>query len=537
MGGRSVMLRTMPKQCAVTLLLRSLNDVEALRVNRLTSRFFERTANDPTLEEIAAAQAQNAVFQALKAVSMGSGSSPTQAERRQAYALTRCDYEQLAHKQVADELGLSLRQFYRELGEGRRRFETALKRAAEKREAAKANVERIVDVSEIEQQRIRFLALNGHYADAIASAAYLENSASGDRDRARACLLHAEVLAEDGDPAAMERAGRRLMELPQKALPYSPGAMLTRLIGLRSRALFVAGDPVGAYASAKTLRAHPFIPATAQERTLCSLAFVQSAALRSLFGETHDVERDLVVARDLATDVSGPLVPLLRSKLGLIAAEALLLRHDVQRAKDLITTAWEQALSAGLGVTAIDAALTFAVAEMLDGNFAEACAITEKVLQRFEHLHVREEPWFIAGAAEIFAAAGQRTVALDLVRRYRDADSPHVARGWMRRAMEAQMLVDEGRFGEARTINEDAISFFRRSDMKRLLGFSLRIAALIDEQVGDRTAMRDHIVESVELLERFGQASSFAKSLELSARMTSNRRHARRAKEILTGRQ
>lgn len=69
--------------------------------------------------------------------------------------------------------------------------------------------------------------------------------------------------------------------------------------------------------------------------------------------------------------------------------------------------------------------------------------------------------------------------------------------------------------------------------MMRPLGFSLSLAAQIDEAFGDGQAMRAHIVASVELLERYGHPRALAKTFALSAHMTGNDAHARQAVELL----
>jgi hypothetical protein len=99
--------------------------------------------------------------------------------------------------------------------------------------------------------------------------------------------------------------------------------------------------------------------------------------------------------------------------------------------------------------------------------------------------------------------------------------------------MEAGCLFEAGDFRGARRISAAAIPTFRKQRMLRPLGYGLRIAAEIEEALGNGDAMREHIRESVELLERFGHPRSYARALACSSRMTGNAEHGRRAAELV----
>lgn len=527
----------MPKQCGVAKLLRSLNDVDELRVNELTSVFFDRTGCDARLEEDAAARAKGAVRKALASIARGHASGSR--EHRQMRAVVRCDFEIVPHKQVAHELGVGMRQLYRDLRDGRACFERALRRDARVRTADAASaaplIASLIDVRDIEIQRVRSLAFNGRYADARSSAEAFERGASAEDDRVRAALLRTEALAEDGDVASVERTIHRIEQMPAGHLTYSPAALRARIASLRSRALFVSGDPHGALSAVSELQRQS--PArSAEERVFCALASLQSASMHSFSDQGSEASRCIDDAREYARDAAGPLLEIVKIKTELTSAESLLGQNQPEKAKPRIAEAWARALSAGIATMAVDAAMTFAIAEMLAGNVENARKIASEVLGRLDALDLREKPWFIAMAAQVEAAAGASRPAIALLRRAQLADKPDNARRWMQRAFEAEMLFQDGSTRQALAVNTEVIDAFRRFDNKPLLAFSLRVAAQIDERLGDRQSMCEHIRESIELIQRVGSPVTLAKALQLSARMTKNRRHARMAREILAAR-
>ncbi len=111
-------------------LLRHLNDPRELRKSPLAQRLLEREALPRAQANAAvAAQLREIVARALARMEPSPASVARSAgyDRRLHAILTRCDLAGEKHEVVARELGLSLRQFYRDRGSAFERFSEALR--------------------------------------------------------------------------------------------------------------------------------------------------------------------------------------------------------------------------------------------------------------------------------------------------------------------------------------------------------------------------------------------------------------------------
>ncbi|HXB83886.1 MAG TPA: hypothetical protein VNU22_11110 [Candidatus Acidoferrum sp.] len=97
--------------------------------------------------------------------------------------------------------------------------------------------------------------------------------------------------------------------------------------------------------------------------------------------------------------------------------------------------------------------------------------------------------------------------------------------------IEAQLLAGERRYRAAVAAIDVAVRQFTAIGSARLLGTTLRIKAEIEEGLGDARAM-ETIRQSVALLRRGAPAKIASRAYAVSARLTGNQRHRRKATEL-----
>ncbi len=523
----------MPKVDDVAHLLKHLNDASKLRSNPLAVHFFAGVETGHESENLILRRVRAAVRRALEAVEEPRGTLQTIHERRRAFVLRRCELQGAPHKEVAAELGIGMRHFYRELKKARERFSQCFQAldAPVPREAFSRG---FVDISSAEIQRVRSLAFAAQYDDAIRLAQNLAESAGDDTVRLNALLALGDAHAEAGDCHGLERLERAVAAVDASGLPIGALAIRSRLDALRSRALFVRGNITEACAlqtPEDLAQASPL--AEPAERVLWALSLCQSASIHTSFGEYRIAAAQAGLAQDLIIGYSGPLESTVRIRTMQAAAEAYLNANDFERGRAKYREAYEFAVNHNLIAPAADIAISHALAEFFDGDAAGALKSAREIVPALRRLGAPESAWHFPMAAAIESGTGHYQRAIELLRETQALDLHGSERRAIAQALEAECLIALRRFREARRVNAEAIAHLRHAGILRPLGFAVSLAAEIDEATGDFESIRDHIAESLVLLERHGHPRALARALQRSARITGNRSHARQARELL----
>ena len=522
----------MPKLDFVAHLFKNLNEGAALRSNPLVGHFFAGTDADVEREALTLRRIRAAVRRAIDAVGEPTGIVATERERRQALVLRRCDLQGVPHKEVAAELGVGMRHFYRELRIARRRFAQAFQNVTPVSTVAIATIGTLLNVSLLELQRMRSLTYLGKFDEAVAVGERLANGAE-DNYRIEALLSLGEAHAEAGNLDGITRLERALAVIATERFPVGRGAIHARFVALRARAFFVCGEITAAceLQSGEFFRqANPL--ANPYERALWVLSLCQSSSIHASFGQYRTAMQQARLAQDLAIGYTGELATLIRMRVLQAEAETHLNSGEFSASRLKYQQAYSAAIENNIVSAAADIAMSHAVAELFDGNAEAALSEARAVLPLFESLGVPERGWHLPMAANIELRTGGIRRAIELLRAAQAIGVEGSERNSLVKTLEAECWVRLRRFAIAQRINAQAIAHFRRVGMLRPLGFSLSLAAETAEAFGNREAMHEHILEAVELLERYGHPEALARVLMLSARMTGDRAHARTAEEI-----
>ncbi|HKU81675.1 MAG TPA: hypothetical protein VJP76_05850, partial [Candidatus Tumulicola sp.] len=156
-------------------LLRELHDASALANNPLLADAFASGAAAPDIERTAI-RARAAIVSAVASLAGGDGNAHF---ARQRTIVTRCDLGGEKHAAVAREMGISLREFYRER---RRGFERLLAAIRANLPAAPAQIRPLPSSFELELDDVANLRLIGSFPHAFDRLERLSASAPQPED-------------------------------------------------------------------------------------------------------------------------------------------------------------------------------------------------------------------------------------------------------------------------------------------------------------------------------------------------------------------
>lgn len=519
----------MPRVAPISDVFNNLNNAAALRRNALSSRFFERLGTSVEDETLAMQRVRSALHEALRAMEQPNGLHPDIHERRHAAIIRRCEFERVPQKQVASDLGIGQRHFFRELAAARAAFVNRFNAVSIAREP---EVSATVDIFELQLQRIRVLKYAGNFEQATRSAESLLHAVSDDDRKFEVLTLLAEVYAESGKLQPLLDLEKQATQLEPHRLPVSREALLALIRTLQARVLWMQGRPDVAAATCRPEMFVDSLKLTApRERLLWSSALLDSATFQSFMGHYETSASQILTAHSLLRNADR-VPPMLRFRQLITLAHLNLTALEFDCAKANLTRAYEFAVQNNLVAAAFDASLTLATAQMLNGEFSTAAGNARNAIQALSDMPIVNKQWHFMVAAEIETGCNNSDRALALLAQIRGQDEEDVMRTWLARAMEAECYANLHRYKDALQMALSASSGFRKGGVERALGYSLRIAAEAQTRIGATAETREYIAESVELLERCGHRISLAKALELSGKFTGNRSHARRARDL-----
>lgn len=517
-------------------MLRHINDVRALRKNPLAGSLFAatgETALGSSRSRQALAMLRRLLTRAVEQLRTQSDRrvKPAQIERQYAIVV-RCDLGGERPETVAAQLGICMRQFYRERRAACAFIASEIAKLIheETRERAQA-----FDRFSMAFTRTATLRLTGNIDAALAELRSLlaQESASEKKAAVFARLVH--ILLDDG---RLDDAQREV------------NADVAQILG-ETHALTKQLQQI-----MDVLRAH--VEWAGGEDGQDRDSSVLSAALDALGSSPHSLVREFACTSLLAWSereafigrfpsslahlrVIEAIFPKLMDPSPALQAAFLLqsafhqyhVAHREDRAREQLETISAIARRYGFIETA---------ANVLCGesSIAQGSGAIEHALQlawKAEHLSRSgvasvSRAQVLLRVCELEAGAGNATRSLQLSTA---AASLLPARSSHTMAARYETVRAHRLLGNNALATREAMQLYRdasASGSGRLAGSALRLAAEAQSHAGEMQEAAEIIAEAIMLLERHGHAFSLCRAYEVSARVTGNREHARCAREI-----
>lgn len=191
--------------------MRELDDAAAVRGNPLLRETFatsDGTAPPSETEGIALFRARAAILSAVASLDAGTSGQNVHFARQRAI-VTRCDLRGEKHAIVAGDLGVSLREFYRER---RRAFDRLLAAIRSNLAAPEPAIRSMPTRFELDLDHVANLRLVGDFGAAFAKLERIAHEADSAEDGVRAWCYGVEIAAEVGDDDRARRFFERAVE-------------------------------------------------------------------------------------------------------------------------------------------------------------------------------------------------------------------------------------------------------------------------------------------------------------------------------------
>lgn len=518
---------------AVQHLLRHLDDSRALRGNSLVRRLFAAEGiGGPERTENALRQIRDAVGSLIEEMAY----DPVLGKRAERYQriLLRCDLGGELHKQVAWDLGIGIRQFYRERRAARHYVAAHLERKLERYMQPALQFDRLT----LARTRIATLRHSGAAAAALVAARDLVRGCEEPRERLIAMVTVADLLADLGRIAQARTAlndARRSLSWSRTALGDTLSECAARIESCDARLEWESGC---APAASRICEPDPRVfealrhshDPLAREFTIRSLLARSWRSLCS--GEYASAQTAISDARTTLSTLVEPAADL-RAEVLISIGTLENLRDGDEAAARHFDDALLISRQNGLPEHAVQALSGLSVAQQIHGDTELARKTVTEIADSARlvctPLHYG---LFCLRLAELNIALGDTDCGMryaTAARKQLDESAFAQLIGSLLQADAAlaagsyQSAVDVARFAERRASHQDN---------PRMQGTALRLIAEGLHALGQRESARESIMHSIELLERAGHPFSLARAYDSSAKITGSRSHARSAREI-----
>jgi tetratricopeptide (TPR) repeat protein len=194
---------------ALARLLRALDDAATLRDSPLLREVFAKLDGGAcAAESIALLRARAAVLSAVATLDSGPNGGNVHFARQRAI-VTRCDLRGEKHATVAGDLGISLREFYRER---RRAFERLLGLIPSNLSRPVRSAPSLPSRFELDLDHVANLRLVGDFGAAFVKLEQIANEARSAEKGVRALCYGVEIAADVGDDERARRLFQRAVE-------------------------------------------------------------------------------------------------------------------------------------------------------------------------------------------------------------------------------------------------------------------------------------------------------------------------------------
>jgi tetratricopeptide (TPR) repeat protein len=520
---------------AVSNLLRNLDVPSRLRQNDLVARCFAgiREVDDAELDgRIIALRIKAIVLASIASLETDAASSLRGSRQRS--IMERCDIRREKHSAVAIELGISLREFYRERRRAMERLAVLVR--AELARPSKA-VLKTPAAFELDLDRVVNLTRVGDMPAAFMLLESVVRAATSARDCVRACCLGVELAADGGDApqcreffAEARRAGASLGET-HDALIVS-----TELELGRAMQSWAAGDLTATRSACdNAVRGATRISASGEPEAsrLAVTAFLRSATFAFAFEENSDLALQRLGEAGRILDRMAHKPPDLSGEF-LISLGLSQWYVDGHMGRSLEYLREAAALLADAQVTGM---LPVALRYLCDSFVMVGC-VPEGRIAGNSAMHAAKaigsvQIWVYAclSMAAVELACGNAESALELTSRAGTLDVGGMSRAATQMAA-AEAHLALRRFDSALELARDLQTREQPGRPQRIAGEALRIAAEAYEGLGNRAAARECIDAAVAILAKRGNQRSKQRAYACSGRVTGRRVHRALANEL-----
>jgi hypothetical protein len=527
-GGRGASI-----EHTVRHLLRHLDDARALRGNDLVrSLFTAEGIGGPERTENSLRQIRDAVASLIEEMPY----DPVLGKRAERYQriLLRCDLGGELHKQVASDLGIGIRQFYRERRAARHYVAAHLERKLERY----IEPALVFDGHALARTRATSLRHSGAVAAALEATRDIVRRCDDPRERSVALVMTADLLADLGRVAQAKTVlndARRHLSWNRIALADAFDECTVRIAACDERLRWESGR-----ACANPDAGSP-----------------NEAAFEALRHSDNPLAREFTVQTLLA-----------RTWRNLCSGEYVFAETALCAARNTLSTLAEQAAHLRADVLISIGSLE----NLRDGDEAAARHFDDALfISRHNHLP-QHAVWALNGLSVAQQIHGDTNLArrtlMEIAGEAKSVCPPvhyglfclrlaelEIAAGdsesAMRYAVTARKELGESAFGQLigsllqaeaalqaglYDVSVNVARFAERrashQENRRMQGTALRIIAEALHVMGQRDSAREHILHAVELLERAGHPFSLTRAYTSSAKITGSRSHARYAREI-----
>lgn len=513
-------------------LLRHLNDSAALRKNGLVGALFgqERTRRRRNDREVLDRIREMVLMlgkRILDDPELGARA------RRWYEIIVRCDIGGELHKQVADELAIGMRQFYRERRLAREYLARELQ--AELKHAATESVSVEADAFAIACGNIAALRDAGQTAIAANRAQAIFASAGDPHRQILAASFAVALLADQNDHLRAQTVvddARRI--LAQSELAEHRASHILRLDAADARLLWDAGSLQRARAMDRTIAQDIERSAGTTDHAFREFAIetLFRIAWRDLsVGEYGDAERTIATASNIVENLSDPSAHV--RAWSLISTGTLRNIRDGNDGAALFSEALDVCQRNGLSEDAVHAIIALSVGQQLRGNLPGAIKTATSVIEHAEHICAPVTfGLYCLRLGEIYSFAGDAVQAAAYAQRASTAVRGVQLAQVIAHLIAADAYLSQGAFALALKSASVAESEARRELNYRMQGSALRIIAEAFYGLGNAAEAREYIASSIDLLERAGHPFSLRRAYVCSAKISGKREHARYAEQM-----
>jgi tetratricopeptide (TPR) repeat protein len=509
-------------------LLRNLNNFPALRKNALVASLRVRSG---LTGQALHARVRAIVTQHLDMLAqLHSIDRDVDRAKRWRAIVERCDLNGEAHEAVADSLGLSRAQFYRERRAAQESLAETLLRAFE------TPLEATLTVPSETEMQIEFAAALRTRGRAEETLALLEQAATSPDLRQRLAAFTELALSHDQLGHASEL---RSLLATARTLCYSTDntdpAIEAELQMIEALVARIDGK-MEEYLAALQRAQHRLTRSdVVYDRRAHDLTFAVSLELVDQHlnsGNPSQARSHLSLIQSLF-DRQNTVRPEHRIEHLVWNGELSLFDGNVVRAVRLFEEALALSRDNGLLRHAIYISAALATSCQHGGRSNAAQKHAQNALRLSHCLPEKDVARMSSGLANIEFHADRPHHALAAAR---EADA------WLRQSRSAQRFLNDliiagslGRTGyidEALHLVEATREEVTRRQEYRLVGYAEEIRSEIYDRIGRHAEARNAIDNAVRILERHGTMYAFGHACELSARITRNATHRKRAREI-----
>lgn len=515
-------------------LLRHVDDAQALRKNGIVAHLF--AARSAREDRAAVDRVRAALMVAAKMLQNGCSGRASRIARRQYEIIMRCDLGSELHRVVARDLGLSLRQFYRE------------RHAACERLADLLHQELTRPIEPLRQAPSEFamrmscaqgLRAVGQIDTALDVLRTLAAEATASSERVRVWCEIVITLCETGRITqarqALDSAWR--LHYAQEYRDEDVRLMLAEIEHAGARVAWASGDLVGATAAIERVLAmlEPLDRFCERSRAieLAVWTAIAGGTLQRETGNNDAAVEALMRGRETLACTQEPL-PGLRAALSISLASAhAVALGGLSMAETELAFGLDYVQRYHLQKDAVTAAALLSMIAFFRGDLDGALKHGRSALSVGRTVSGAETLAYCAlNTARVEALLGRGPVGLNLIEEARSRLDRDSMMWTLTDLTEAEVLLEGGAYRRAAAIAANVAALLERFGMERYLGAALRIQADALAAVGDESGASSAIDAAIAILERRGHPFSLAQAYASSAKIARNARHNSKAKQL-----